>query len=328
MVNVRTGNLRRTQLLDTESSQPLSHIDSSLKALALDKTSNETTSKSITSTVSIIDLLLLNSMNRVLLWSTIALSRNNSWEGSLSDNSNTPALVVLFWQISKVLRNLGSILSLQTMGLSVSKSLALVTDNDIPVWSGGIKRILEELADEWRGERDNEGFVVLCRLLGNSHDRLRADGEVVTTDIDELGVLDQLPYLRLSQVLDLVVVGGGQISAHGAVVAGDDNTAATGRVLRVDAVFDAEASLLICLLEDGGVLVVTDAAYVDNGAIWKNVLGTASSVLGSSTGDKLGVVVVEEVLVEAKVLLLGEDGIVLIQLILVEESLVTSCLDV
>ena len=39
-------------------------------------------------------------------------------------------------------------------------------------------------------------------------------------------------------------------------------------------------------------------------------LGASSCVLGSSAGDKLSIVVVDQVVVETHVFLLGEDGIV------------------
>lgn len=320
-------NLRWTQLLDTESRQPLSHINSGLNSLALYKTSNKSTSKGITSPVSIADLLLFNGVNWELLWSLLSLGSNDSWESALGDNSNALALVVGLWQIGKVLSDLGNISGLQAVGLSVGKSLTLVTDDNIPVWGGLVKWILEELADEWCGEGDNEGLVVLGGLLSNSHDGLWADGEVVATDVDELGLLDQGPDLWLLQVLHLVVVCSSKVGDHGSVVTSDNDTAAAGLLLWIDAVLDTKAGLLVSLLQDAGILVVTDAAKVDDGVVWEDILGTAGGVLGGSASNELGVEFLE-IIVESEMLLLSENGIVLLQVVLLEESGIASGLDV
>lgn len=41
-------DLRRSQLLDTEASEPLTHVDALLEGLALDDTSGETTGECVT----------------------------------------------------------------------------------------------------------------------------------------------------------------------------------------------------------------------------------------------------------------------------------------
>jgi hypothetical protein len=50
--------------------------------------------------------------------------------------------------------------------------------------------------------------------------------------------------------------------------------------------------------------------------------------LGGTAGNELRVVVVQEVFVEGQVLLLGEDGVVGLQAVFVEEGIVTEGLDV
>lgn len=148
------------------------------------------------------------------------------------------------------------------------------------------------------------------------------------TDVVDLGVLNQAPDLGLLQVVEVVVVGGTQVGAKGSVVAGDDGAAAASLLLGVDAILDSQASGLDGIVEDGGILVVTGTADVDDTVGGEDVLGTSGAVLGSTAGDELGIVVVEEVLVEGDVLILGEDSIVLLQVILVKEGLVTVRLDV
>ena len=320
-------HLRRSKLLDTKAGQPLAHVDALLDRLVLDKSGNEATSEGITSTVGVADSLGVNGVNGVRL-GALALGSDDSWEGTLGDNGKSLPLGVLLWQVGQVLGDLSDVGGLETVALSVSQSLALVTDDNIPVWGALVKRLLEELADEWGGEGDDEGLVVLGGLLGNGLDGLGADGEVVTADVDGLGLLNQAPDLRLLQVVNLVVVGSSEVGAHAAVVSSDDDTATSGWVLSIDAVLNTETGLLVGLLESSGVLVVTDTANVDNRLLGEDVLCATGSVLGCAASDELGIVVGEEVLVESEVLLLGKNSIVLLQAILVKESLVSGSLDV
>ena len=151
---------------------------------------------------------------------------------------------------------------------------------------------------------------------------------MVAADVVGLCVLDEGPDLWLLEVLDVVVVGGAELGAHAAVVARDDDTAAARLLLGVDAVLDAQADLLDGVLQDGGVLVVADAAEVDNAVGREDVLGTAGRVLRRAACDQLGVVVVEQVLKDALVLLLGEDGVVGFEAVLGKERIVADGLDV
>lgn len=52
-------------------------------------------------------------------------------------------------------------------------------------------------------------------------------------------------------------------------------------------------------------------------------LSAAGSILGRTSGNELSIVVLDQVLVEAHVLLLGQDGIVGLQSVLLEQLLVS-----
>lgn len=151
---------------------------------------------------------------------------------------------------------------------------------------------------------------------------------MITADIVDLSTLNEAPDLGLLQVVQVVVVGGAQVGAETPVVAGDDDAAAAGGLGRLDAVLDAEAGLLDGVLEDGGVLVVADAAEVDDAVVREDVLGAAGGVLGGAAGDELGLEVVQQVLVDALVLVLGQDGVVGLEAVLGEELIVAVGLDV
>jgi hypothetical protein len=152
--------------------------------------------------------------------------------------------------------------------------------------------------------------------------------EVVAANVVRLGILNKSPDVIALQVVQVVVVGGAQLGAHAAVVAGDDDAAAAGGDRGVDAVLDAQTGLLAGVAEDGRVLVVAGAAQVDDAVVGENVLGTAGRVLGGTAGDQLGIVVVEEVLVDVQVLGLGQDGVVGLETVLLEQGLVAEGLDV
>lgn len=148
------------------------------------------------------------------------------------------------------------------------------------------------------------------------------------TNVEDVGVLGKGPDLGLLQVVEVVVVGGAEVGAEGAVVAGDNGAAAAGGLLGVDAVLDTKAGGLDGIVKGGGVLVIADAAKINDAVGGEDVLGAAGAVLSGAAGDQLGLVVVEEVLVERDVLLLGQDGVVGLELVLVEELLVTDGLNV
>lgn len=151
---------------------------------------------------------------------------------------------------------------------------------------------------------------------------------MVTADIVDLGALNEAPDLGLLEVVQVVVVRGAQVGAETPVVAGDDDAAAAGGLGGLDAVLDTEAGLLDGVLEDGGVLVVADTAQVDDAVVGQDVLGSAGGVLGGAAGDELGLEVVQQVLVEGLVLVLGQDGVVGLEAVLGEELIVAIGLDV
>lgn len=151
---------------------------------------------------------------------------------------------------------------------------------------------------------------------------------MVAADVVHIGVLDEAPDLGLLEVVQVIVVGGREVGAHAAVVAGDDDAAAARGLGGLDAVLDAEAGLLDGVVQDGGVLVVADAADVDDAVVGQQVLGAAGRVLRGAAGDELRVVVVEEVLVQGLVLVFGQDRVVGLEAVLGEELVVADSLDV
>lgn len=126
-------------------------------------------------------------------------------------------------------------------------------------------------------------LVLSGSLFTKGEDGGHADSQVVTTDIVDLGLLDQRPDLGLLEVLNLVLIGSSKVGAHAAVVASDDNTTFTGGLGLIDTVLGVDTSLLASLLEHVTILILTDTAYVDNGLLRKHVLGALSISMSEIT---------------------------------------------
>ena len=97
--------------------------------------------------------------------------------------------------------------------------------------------------------------------------------------------------------------------AQRAVVAGDDDAAAPGRVLGVDEILGREAGVRAGFAQRAGGRVGADAADLEDGGGGEEVLRAAGGVLRGAAGDEFGGFGGEFV-VEGHVLFFGEDGVV------------------
>lgn len=146
-------HVRRSQLAQAQSSEPLAHVNTSVELLALDDASNEATSKGIAGAGGVDNLILVNRMYRVALGITLVLHGDNSRISSLCDDGHSLSLSVLLWQVGECLGNGWNVVSVQVVRVSICDRFGLISNNVIPVWSSLIERFLEELADERRRER-------------------------------------------------------------------------------------------------------------------------------------------------------------------------------
>lgn len=168
--------------------------------------------------------------------------------------------------------NLAHVLRAQRVGVGVRSGLGLVADQVVPVRGRLIERVLEELRDEGRAEAQREHLVVGGGFFGQRQDGRHAHGQMVTADEIERGLLNECPDIRRLEMLDFVLVGGSQMRAHAAVVAGDDDAAAARGGVGVHAILHAKAGGLAGGAEDGGILVGTDTADVEDALGWEDVL--------------------------------------------------------
>ena len=127
-------------------------------------------------------------------------------------------------------------------------------------------------------------------------------------------------FLGLLEVRDLVVVGGVEGGAEGALAAVDEDAAGTGRGGLVDHVVDVDALGFARLDHLVAERILADAAHVRGGLGGaEHPLRDADGVLGGAARDVLDLEVLDHVVVHRGVLLLGEDRVVELEVVLVEE---------
>jgi len=150
-----------TFLTDGQSGEPLAHVDGALKSLALGNTSEEASSESVTGTSSVGDLGLVDLVDRERLDVILALDGNNGGLGALGDDGNTLALLVLLGKVCEVLGDSGNIGGLEVVRLGVGGGLSLVADDVVPVGSGLVELVLEELGNEGCVQGESEGLLMV-----------------------------------------------------------------------------------------------------------------------------------------------------------------------
>lgn len=156
-------NLRGTKLLNTQLGQPLALVNGLLQGLALDNTSQQTTSKGVTSSVSVVDESRVDGADRELLDLVLALDSDQSRLGALSDNGNTLPLGVLLGKVGQSLDYVPGLLGRKVVGHSIGLGLGLIADDVVPVRGAGVDDLLEELGDE--GSRETRRRSCSSRRL-------------------------------------------------------------------------------------------------------------------------------------------------------------------
>ena len=110
--------------------------------------------------------------------------------------------------------------------------------------------------------------------------------------------------------------------AHGAMVSRDHHTTSPCRLLLVDPVLDVDALLFASLTQSIGILIFAHAADVPDRVGGQHVRGATGGVLGTASGDKFRIAVLEQVVIEGHVLGFGEDGVVEFEVVLLEQVIV------
>ena len=110
--------------------------------------------------------------------------------------------------------------------------------------------------------------------------------------------------------------------AHGAMVSRDHHATSPCGLLLVDPVLDVDALLFASLAQGVGVFVFAHAADVPDGVGRQHVRGATCSVLGTAAGDEFCIAVMEQFVIEGHVLGFGEDGVVDLEVVLLQQVIV------
>jgi hypothetical protein len=148
-------------LTDGQSGEPLAHVDGALERLALGNTGEEASGEGVTGTSGVGDLGLVDLVNGESLDLILSLDGNNGGLGTLGDDGNTLALLVLLGEVSEMLGDGGNVGGLQVVGLGVRGGLGLVADDVVPVGSGLVELLLEELGNEGSVQGESEGLYMV-----------------------------------------------------------------------------------------------------------------------------------------------------------------------
>jgi len=135
-----------------------------------------------------------------------------------------------------------------------------------------------------------------------------------------LGILHQSLVAGLFQVIDGEVVRRRQIGAERSVSAGDQDGAGTRGHVPFHLVVDIQASGLSLLLQDLGVSILADAAEeYSHPGLSQDPLGDPQRVLHGSTSQELRIVAFDQLPVNGHVSVLGQDRIVLVHRVPLQE---------
>ena len=130
------------------------------------------------------------------------------------------------------------------------------------------------------------------------------------SNVEHLGSLDNGPVFWLLQVGRLEVVGGGKVSDQRPVDAVDQcRTLSRGNVV-LHHVRGTQTNRLVSVNQLVCVDVLAYGTKVEHGLGWQHVLGASGSVLRSTTGNELHVLVPKDLVEDWHVLWLCQDGVV------------------
>lgn len=157
----------------------------------------------------------------------------------------------------------------------------IIAKNDVNVGQDLDDAVLEELGQKGSGEIDCKRAIVLERVLGDSLDRRRTNGEEEAAHVVNLRLFHIGPVLRIVQMVLGERVGGAQMCHERSVVARAQHSAGARRHLVIHLVDGFEAHFGRLGSHYLGVGVLANAAH-ERGRVGllENPAGCSQAILG------------------------------------------------
>mmetsp|Transcript_38718 Transcript_38718/g.116314 ORF Transcript_38718/g.116314 Transcript_38718/m.116314 type:complete len:406 (+) Transcript_38718:64-1281(+) len=314
---------RAPALLNDIPRGPVSRLYGLLHALALNELTQESSDEGISGPVGIHEQFLRERID--VVFRNLAVVRDDGRFRSLGEDDRPLSGFVLLGGGRDLERDLLEIVA-ESVLLGVRLGLGFVAEEIIGVGEGRGDLIGEEIDDERGREVQAERLSLGDGVIGHPLEGFDRHREEETGDVVKLGRFDDLLGLGSVEVGRLEVVRGGEVGDEGSLTALDEDGAGSRGGRLVLHVMGPDAVGLGAILQGLAEFVaLADGTHEGGGARHaggvEHPLGDADGILGGSAGDVLRVVGVHELLVDGDVLLLGEDGGVELDVVLVEDVL-------
>mmetsp|Transcript_37552 Transcript_37552/g.79195 ORF Transcript_37552/g.79195 Transcript_37552/m.79195 type:complete len:365 (-) Transcript_37552:29-1123(-) len=313
---------RASTLLNNKPSRPMSGLHTRTNLLLSQKSRKESTHERISGTIGIHELFLRQRLDGVFL--DLSIARHDRRRRSLREDHRTRPGAILLGRSGNFQCHLLQILA-QAVLLSVRGGLALVAEEVIGIFQGRGDLVSEEIDDEGCREVEAEGLIVGEGVFCDDFQAVHGDGEEESGNVVHRGGFVNGFGFRSFEMGGFEVVGGREVGDEGTLASLDEDGACSRGGGFIFHVVDFDTIFGGAILELLAVSIGTDASHVGGFAGLSvgghDPLSDADGVLGGTTGNVLGRVVVHKFFVDGDVLLLGEDGVVHFDIVFVEDVL-------
>lgn len=212
----------------------------------------------------------------------------------------------------------------------VGKSLrfSLIAKENVHVWHNLLKLITAQIGNvRSRKIKAEELSLAGVHMLGHGQLSIEADQSVEASCVENLSLLHQLKVVL--QVGQIELLRSAQVGAQRSMLPRNQTGTGARGHLRIYKVGDNDIVLLSLLAHLSPKLVIANGAHEGGSSLLrKEPLGDANGVLSSTAGDVLHLELLSQLLAQVSVLVTGEDGIVWLQVVLVQKILSDASRDV
>lgn len=194
-----------------------------------------------------------------------------------------------------------------------------IAKENVHVWHNLLELISAQIGNVRGREIETEELSLTgVHMFGHAQLSIKANEGMKASCVEDLGLLDQLKVVL--QVLQVKLLGSTQVGTQRSVLSGDQTGTRARGHFRIHKVADDDIVLLGLLAHLTAKLIITDGAHEGSSALLrKEPLGDANGILSSTTGNVLHFELLCQVLAQVSVLVTCKDGIVWLQIVLVQK---------